>query len=70
MTSLLQAVDDENAKVRLEAIYATGVIATAPLTAEQTQRLIKALDHYDPPVRAAAARRHRAAEARRGAATR
>ena len=56
VTSLLQAVDDENAKVRLEAIYATGVIAKAPLTAEQSQRLTKALDHYDPAVRAAAAR--------------
>jgi HEAT repeat protein len=56
VTSLLQAVDDENAKVRLEAIYATGVIAKAPLTAEQAQRLTKALDHYDPAVRAAAAR--------------
>ena len=31
VTALLQAVDDENAKVRLEAIYATGVIAKAPL---------------------------------------
>ncbi len=56
VTALLQAVDDENAKVRLEAIYATGVIAKAPLTAEQSQRLAKALDHYDPAVRQGAAR--------------
>jgi HEAT repeat protein len=56
VSSLLQAVEDDNPKVRLEAIYAAGVIARAPLTAEQTQRLIKALDHYDPPVRSAAAR--------------
>src|SRR5436189_3691711 len=42
VTSLLQAVDDENAKVRLEAIYATGVIARAPLAADQVQRLTKA----------------------------
>jgi HEAT repeat protein len=56
VTALLQATDDENARVRLEAIYATGVIAKAPLTAEQIQRLTKALDHYDPAVRAAAAR--------------
>lgn len=56
VTALLQAVDDENAKVRLEAIYATGVIAKAPLAADQVQRLSKALDHYDPAVRAAAAR--------------
>jgi HEAT repeat protein len=56
VSSLLQAVDDDNPKVRLEAIYATGVLGRAPLTAEQTQKLIKALDHYDPPVRAGAAR--------------
>ena len=56
VTALLQAVDDENPKVRLEAIYALGVIAKAPLTADQVQRLIKALDHYDPNVRSAAAR--------------
>jgi HEAT repeat protein len=56
VTSLLQAVDDDNAKVRLEAIYATGVLARAPLTAEQAQKLIKALDHYDPAVRSGAAR--------------
>jgi HEAT repeat protein len=56
VSSLLQAVDDDNPKVRLEAIYATGVLARAPLTADQSARLIKALDHYDAPVRAAAAR--------------
>jgi HEAT repeat protein len=56
VTSLLQAVDDENPKVRLEAIYALGVVAKKPLTAEQTALLVKALDHYDAPVRAAAAR--------------
>jgi HEAT repeat protein len=59
VSSLLQAVDDENAKVRLEAIYAVGIVALPPLTAldkDQTQRLIKALDHFDPAVRAAAAR--------------
>lgn len=56
VSALLQAIDDENQKVRLEAIYATGVIARAPLTADQTGRLIKALDHYDPAVRAGAAR--------------
>jgi len=56
VTALLQAADDENAKVRLDAIYAAGVIAKAPLTADQVARLIKALDHYDPAVRAGAAR--------------
>jgi len=56
VSSLLQAVDDENAKVRLEAIYATGVIARAPLAADDIQRLTKALDHYDPAIRSGAAR--------------
>ena len=59
VTSLLQAADDENAKVRLEAIYALGIVAMPPLTTldkDQTQRLIKALDHFDPAVRAGAAR--------------
>jgi HEAT repeat protein len=56
VSSLLQAVDDENQKVRLEAIYATGVIARAPLAPAQVEKLTKALDHYDPAVRAAAAR--------------
>lgn len=56
VSSLLQAIDDENAKVRLEATYALGVIARPPLSGEAEQRLIKALDHYDPAVRAAAAR--------------
>jgi HEAT repeat protein len=53
---LTQAIDDENAKVRLEATYALGVVAQPPLAADQAQRLIKALDHYDPAVRAAAAK--------------
>lgn len=56
VSSLLQAIDDENPKVRLEATYALGVIARPPLAADDQQRLIKALDHYDPAVRAAAAR--------------
>jgi HEAT repeat protein len=58
VTALLQAIDDENAKVRLEAIYAVGVVATPPLTTldkDQTQRLIKGLDHFDPAVRTGAA---------------
>jgi len=59
VSSLLQAVDDENAKVRLEAMYAVGVVAAPPLTTlsgEQAQRLIKALDHFDPAIRSAAGR--------------
>lgn len=54
--ALLQAADDENAKVRLEAIYALGVIARPPFPQEFDAALIKVLDHYDPVMRAAAAR--------------
>jgi len=56
LSALLQAVNDENSKVRLEAIYAFGILARPPLTPEQHAQLVKALDHYDPPIRAAAAR--------------
>jgi HEAT repeat protein len=54
--SLLKAVDDENSKVRSEAIYAFGTIARPPLPESAVASLIKALDHYDPSIRAAAAR--------------
>jgi HEAT repeat protein len=56
ISALLRAVDDENPKVRVEAIYALGVVGKAPLADEAAQLLIKALDHYDPVVRAGAAR--------------
>ena len=56
VTALLKAVDDENARVRLEAIYAAATIPKAPLSPDAEQLLIKALDHYDPVVRAGAAR--------------
>ena len=56
VNALLKAVDDENAKVRIEAIYALGAIAQPPLTGEAAAQLVKALDHYDPAIRAAAAR--------------
>jgi HEAT repeat protein len=56
LDSLLQAVDDETARVRLEAIYAFGVVARPPLSAEQQAKLVKALDHFDPAVRSGAAR--------------
>jgi HEAT repeat protein len=56
VAALLQAVDDESARVRMEAIYALGVIARPPLEGEHASRLIKVLDHYDPAIRAAAAR--------------
>jgi HEAT repeat protein len=57
--TLLTAVDDENKKVRFEAIYTLGVIAGAtgaPPADAAVARLIKALDHYDPAIRAGAAR--------------
>jgi HEAT repeat protein len=54
--ALLQAVDDENGKVRTEALYALGVIARPPFPEVAAPRLIKALDHYDPAIRMAAAR--------------
>ena len=54
--TLLQAADDENPKVRLEAIYALGVIARPPFPQEFNAALIKVLDHYDPAMRGAAAR--------------
>lgn len=55
--ALLKAVDDENARVRLEAIYAVGVLGgRAPLPPDAEPLLLKALDHYDPEVREGAAR--------------
>jgi HEAT repeat protein len=57
--ALLLAVDDDNRKVRVEAIYTLGVIGSAsrvPLSDASLARLLKALDHYDPAVRAGAAR--------------
>jgi HEAT repeat protein len=54
--ALLQATDDENGRVRAEAIYALGVIARPPLADAAGDRLIQVLDHYDPGMRVAAAR--------------
>jgi len=56
LANLLTAVDDENAKVRIEAIYTFGAVARAPLAAAHAQGLVRALDHYDPAIRHAAAR--------------
>jgi HEAT repeat protein len=56
VTALLKAVDDENPRVRLEAIYAAGTIARPPLPPDAGQQLVRAIDHYDPFVRAGAAR--------------
>ena len=43
--ALLKAVDDENPKVRLEAIYTLGTIASPPLPDPAAAQLVKALDH-------------------------
>ncbi|MEO5896676.1 MAG: HEAT repeat domain-containing protein [Vicinamibacterales bacterium] len=56
VANLLKAVEDDNAKVRIEAIYALGTIARGPLPSDADQQLIKALDHYDPAIRAGSAR--------------
>ena len=56
VSSLLTAVDDETARVRSEAMYALGVVARPPLEPAQEAQLEKALDHYDPAIRAAAAK--------------
>jgi HEAT repeat protein len=53
---LFRAVDDENARVRLEAMHAIGVIGTTAFPSDADPKLVKALDHYDPAIRAAAAR--------------
>jgi HEAT repeat protein len=55
VTALLKAVDDENARVRMEAIYAAATIPKGQLSLDDEQALIKALDHYDPVVRTGAA---------------
>ena len=54
--ALLKAVDDENARVRLEAIHAVGLVGGKSLPADAQSVLVKTLDHYDPAIRAAAAR--------------
>jgi HEAT repeat protein len=56
VSHLLRAIDDQNPRVRHDAIYALGTIARPPVSDETTQQLIRALDHYDPAIRAAAAR--------------
>ena len=55
VTALLKAVDDENARVRMEAIYAAATIPKGLLSLDEEGLLIKALDHYDPVVRTGAA---------------
>ena len=54
--ALLKALDDEDGRVRSEAAYTLGIVGRAPLTADESARLVKALDHPDPATRTAAAR--------------
>jgi HEAT repeat protein len=54
--ALLKALDDEGGRVRSEAAYTLGIIGQPPLSADESNRVIKALDHYDPAIRTAAAR--------------
>ena len=56
LVALLKAVDDENARVRLEAIYTAATIPKEALAPEAEALLKKALDHYDPVVRGGAVR--------------
>lgn len=56
VSALLEALNDQNRRVRMEAIYTLGVVARPPLREEAAQQLIKALEHVDPVVRAGAAR--------------
>jgi HEAT repeat protein len=53
---LLQAIDDEHPRVRLEAVYALGSVVRPPLDAQWVPQFVKALDHYDPAIRTGAAR--------------
>ena len=53
---LFRAVDDENARVRLEAMHAIGVLGGTTFPSAAEPSLVKALDHYDPAIREAAAR--------------
>lgn len=53
---LLTALNDENDRVRFEAIHALGALAQPPLALPQIRKLIAGLDHYDATMRAATAR--------------
>lgn len=54
--NLLTAVNDENERVRFEAIHAAGALAQPPLSVAQIRQLVAGLDHYDATMRAATAR--------------
>lgn len=56
VSALLKAIDDDDARVRLEALYTLGVIGAGAIGDPEAKQLIQALDHYDPAIRAGAAR--------------
>ncbi|HEY2431044.1 MAG TPA: HEAT repeat domain-containing protein [Vicinamibacterales bacterium] len=56
LDALLTAIDDHDSKVRLEAIYAFGIVARPPISTDQQAKLIRGLDHYDPAIRSGVAR--------------
>ena len=56
VAALVKAIDDDEAPVRLEALYTLGVIGAGVIDADAARRLSAALEHYDPAVRAVAAR--------------
>jgi HEAT repeat protein len=63
---LIQAMRDDNPRVRFDAVHLVGFIGEPPLPAAQARALGDELDHYDPVIRMATARalgRLRAAEA-------
>lgn len=55
VANLLKAAGDDNSRVRIEALYALGVIARPPLATDHADALMKVLEHPDPAVRVAAA---------------
>jgi HEAT repeat protein len=56
VTALLDALDDQHKRVRMEAIYTLGALARGPIGEEAAGRLAEALEHPDAVVRAGAAR--------------
>jgi HEAT repeat protein len=53
---LITATADSNARIRFDALHALGVIGQAPLSTEDTRRLLGGLQHSDPIMRTATAR--------------
>ncbi len=56
LDQLIAATADRNARVRFDALHAIGVIGEAPLSPDDTRRLLAGLQHSDPVMRTATAR--------------